>query len=140
MFGKKLSTKQLANIANVSMGSGLDYFTAAVASKDAERAGFLILAHTQAVTSASVWALVTKDDKSYQDQAETAVRVENSLRVELLWLVEKGIAAGAGETFPSEENLRQLSEESSPGRPRALDIGLEKAWDGPFANVYVGDQ
>lgn len=137
MFGKKMSKDTMAHIAEVSLGSGLDYFHAAVRSGRSERAAFLVLAHVQSAGAALLYAQLQSEDKSFKDRFEFTGLLERSLRYEVFRLAEVGATAGSG-PFPTDELLRETADRSlSRGdEPVALKLGTQTCWEGPFANVH----
>ena len=140
MFGKNTSKRERVHIAEVAMGSGLDYFAASTASEGSDRASFLVLAHRQLAGSAVVWAEAQKEDKSLYDQYLTAEHLTDTIGSEIRRLVEKGLAAGADEPFPFDQGLRERTQAHVAGGlgVDSLSVGAEAAWTQPFLNVYHG--
>lgn len=140
MFGRKTTKQELIHIAEVSMGSGLDYLAASTASEGGDRATFLVLAQRQLAGSAVVWAQAQKEDKSLHDKYLVAEYLTATIGCEIRRLVEKGLVAGADEPFPFDQGLRERNQASVTGGlgVDSLRVGAEAAWRQPFLNVYRG--
>ena len=138
MFGRKTTTRERIHIAEVSMGSALDYLAASTVSEGGDRATFLVLAHRQLATSAVVWAQAQKEDKALYARYLTAEVLANAIGSEIRRLVEKGLAAGADEPFPFDQDLRERTQRYVTGGlgVDSLKVGAEAAWEGPFLNVH----
>ena len=141
MFGKKaLSHDTIVHIAEVSEGSGMDYFAAALRSEGSDRAAYLVLAHLQVASSAMLWAQAAQQDESLASSAERAASLEKRLRSQLFQFTAQCFAANPAAPFPDDEVLKVMAERTTSFEPVALKIGVQAAWEAPFANVHNANQ